>query len=100
MIKYRFSANSERYLEYSSIHKIIWLDKGEWQLLKSLGLIPDIPKFFSKSWQKDIVQEGMHKIVEEKYKERFADDYEEILTFKNQFKKHKLFKEIQAYLDI
>lgn len=100
MTKYKFSADSDRYTEYSSNIGMIWFDQGEWELSKSLDLISDIPKFFSPSWQKSIAQDKMHKLIEEKYKERFGEDYEDILNFKIRFKNKKTFSEMITYLGI
>ncbi len=31
-----------------------WLDRGEWQLLKTLELSPRMPAIFTEAWQREV----------------------------------------------
>ncbi len=54
MVKYRISGYTNSFLDTCSACDFTWLDKGEWQLLKSLRLSSTMPKVFTESWQRRV----------------------------------------------
>ena len=57
MLKYRISGRTEHRLDLSSDIGGIWMDKGEWNLLKKEGLARSLNQIFTAPWQKKIKEE-------------------------------------------
>lgn len=99
MIKYRFSIESTRYVEYCAISGSIWFDKGEFKLVKSLGLLTSLPKFFTRNYQKELVQSKLDLTIEEKYEEILGLDYARAKDFKQSFHEPSKIKLVINYLN-
>lgn len=100
MAKYRFSAASEHYIDYSAASGSIWLDKGEWGIIKSLNLVGYVPQFFNTHWQKKVVEDSMDNHIENKYREILGDAFDEVSEFKKKFENSDLLRDIQVYLKL
>ena len=98
MTKYRISADTQHRLDLSSTANAIWLDKGEWDLLKKKGLAAKLSEIFTEHWQKEIVDTQSAKMMEELYQRKFGDQYEKIKTFKNMMDNMQDSSEVIAYL--
>ncbi|QUM79793.1 zf-TFIIB domain-containing protein [Moritella sp. 5] len=68
MRKFRISSTNEHKLDYSAVVGGIWLDKGEWEWLKSEGLAGCLNAVVTQHWQK--------KIREKSAKDNFSDIYD------------------------
>lgn len=68
MTKYRVSEGHKNKIDLCSACDEAWLDGGEWELIKSLQLVKDVPKVFTETWQKKIRQ----SITEKQKVERLA----------------------------
>ena len=98
MTKYRIAANTEHRLDLSPSINAVWLDKGEWDLLKEKGLANKINNIFTSHWQHSIHEEETSDLVNELYKKKFGEHYEEIKAFKKTINKIKNPREVVAYL--
>jgi len=79
MLKYRISKDSSHLLDLSAEVSGIWLDKGEWDLLKSEGLATRLNAIFTEPWQKNIRSQTTRDVMQALYKEKFGvDGYEKI----------------------
>ncbi len=87
MTKYKIAAESENRVELCSHCDEVWLDSGEWNLLKSLSLHDDLNAIFTESWQRRIRQNKEAK----RWNEHFSS-----LIGVEEFKKVSVFK---AWLD-
>lgn len=74
MLKYRISHDSEHRLDLSPAVNGIWLDRGEWQLLKERGLATSLNKIFTAPWQKQIRDDSAKATLEGLYDEKFGTD--------------------------
>lgn len=77
----------------------IWLDKNEWETLKSHNLHDDILLVFSASWQADNRQQELEKVNKETIMSRIGEEtYNSILNFCSWLNQHDHKDDIQEYL--
>lgn len=87
MRKLRLSTSTEHKIDYSASVGGVWLDKGEWQLLKSEGLAGSLNAILTAHWQKNIRINSTKDNFAEIYKEKFGEQaYQKV-------------KELRAWLD-
>lgn len=87
MLKYRISKDTSHRIDINPATNGIWLDKGEWALIKSHGLAGCLNKIFTAPWQKDIKEQSAAEVLAGNYLEQFGEqDYQKI-------------KEIRKWLD-
>ncbi|MDD2759634.1 MAG: zf-TFIIB domain-containing protein [Methylomonas sp.] len=82
MSKYRIAAETENKIDLCVRCNEVWLDNGEWALIKSLELADKLPRIFYDSWQKQIRHNHSQALREQKFKELLGDDYDEIARIK------------------
>lgn len=76
-----------------------WLDKGEWQLLKSLDLADKLPRIFTDAWQRNIRLERQQRFMKDKYEALLgAEDFARVDTFKQWLDLHPEREQIRLYL--
>jgi len=98
MTKYKISADSEHRLDLSRAINAVWLDKGEWELLKSKGLATKINNIFTDHWQHDIRSRAASEVLSALYQRKFAENYDEIKRFKAILDSMEAKHEVFAYL--
>lgn len=77
----------------------IWLDKNEWEILKSRNLHDEIHLVFGAAWQDGIVKEDIQKGIEEKFKEIFGEgDYAKLKEIKSWIDSHPKRNSIIGFL--
>jgi Zn-finger nucleic acid-binding protein len=54
MTKYSIGTASEKRIELCTNCDEVWLDNGEWRLLKALDMQDKLPKIFTDAWQRNI----------------------------------------------
>lgn len=69
MTKFRISSHTQHRIDYSGNIGGIWLDKGEWELLKQEGLAGSLNVLVTRLWQ--------NKVRAENTKDNFAQMYED-----------------------
>lgn len=82
MTKYRISGDTEHRLDLSPTINAIWLDAGEWQLLKQRGLAGRLNNIFTDHWQREIVSQESAEILTALYERKFGEHYETIKAFR------------------
>jgi len=82
MTKYKISADTEHRLDLSPTINAVWLDKGEWDLLKSKGLAHKLNNIFTDHWQHKITANAASEVLSGLYQRRFGDQYDEIKHFR------------------
>jgi Zn-finger nucleic acid-binding protein len=75
-----------------------WLDKNEWEILKSRNLHDDIHLVFSDNWQLAVRAEEHKAAMAEIFAEHLGDDLEEISRIKNWLDNHANSDALYAYL--
>jgi Zn-finger nucleic acid-binding protein len=77
MTKYRISADTQHRLDLSPTVNAVWLDKGEWNLIKEKGLATKLSDIFTDHWQHEILDAETSEVLQQLYARRFGDQYEE-----------------------
>ena len=83
MLKYRISKDSDHRLDLSPSINAIWLDKGEWGLLKSKGLAGKLNEIFTDTWQRKIREARAADTMSALYEREFGEYYEQIKEFRS-----------------
>ena len=83
MTKYQIGPETNHKLDLCNSCDESWLDKGEWQLLKTLDLQGKLPKIFTDAWQRNIRKERQEAMVNERYEKMLGEDaFTKSLEFK------------------
>lgn len=98
MLKYRISHKNDHRLDLSPAANAIWLDKGEWELLKQEGLALQLNAIFTDQWQKKIRDAKTEETLSGLYQEMFKDNYAALKEFKTIFDQMENRAEAVAYL--
>jgi len=99
MRKFNLSSKNTHRLDYSASVGGIWLDKGEWNLLKQEGLANDLNSLVTDSWQKKIKQENTEKTFRELYIKKFGEEaYIKLKQFREWLEDQPEKADMRAYL--
>lgn len=99
MTKFKISHQSEHRLDISSRCGGIWLDKGEWELLKKFGLALQLNQIFTDSWQNKLRSATTKEALTRLYHERFGEqDYEKLVEIRQWIEHHPKRKLIESFL--
>ncbi len=99
MLKYRISKESDHRLDLSPYANAVWLDQGEWALLKQQGLAGQINRIFTDPWQKKIRQAVSCENLEALYQEKLGEqDYAKVKEMRNWLADHPHADFIKAYM--
>jgi len=79
MTKFHIFSDIEHKLDWSE--KGIWLDKGEWELLKEKGVADKLNQIFTDEYQKNIREEKARNTFEQKYLKQFGEENYSRLKF-------------------
>ena len=82
MTKYRIAADSDHRLDYSPRINAVWMDAGEWELIKQKGLAGQLNNVFTHHWQRELVAKESADIMAALYQRKFGDSYEQIREFR------------------
>ena len=74
MLKYRISGQTSHRLDLSPGVNGIWLDKGEWELLKQEGLIDKLNHIFTAPWQRKLRAEQTKDTLSAVYAKQFGEE--------------------------
>ena len=100
LIKYRVGHGLDFFLDHCNSCNGVWLDKHEWNVLKSRNLHHEIHRIFTTSWQKQIREEEVLKSLEKLYTEKFGkEDYDEIKRIRQWIRQHSQRSALLAYLN-
>ena len=98
MLKYRISKNTEHRLDLSPSINAIWMDKGEWDLIKREGLAGQLHAVFTDAWQKKIRNAKTEDTLRAMYEREFGENYGAVREFRNLVSRLPNKAEIIAYL--
>ncbi|WP_345549605.1 zf-TFIIB domain-containing protein [Microbulbifer aestuariivivens] len=99
MQKFKITAACEHRLDYSVSVGGLWLDKGEWELLKSEGLAGSLNAVVTRQWQKKIRQESARQSFQDLYRAKFGEElYEEVRKTREWLQSQTQQADIRAYL--
>jgi len=99
MRKLRLSSTSEHKIDYSTNVGGVWLDKGEWELLKSKGLAGSLNAVLTAHWQRNIRMNTTKDNFSEIYKDKFGDNsYNKIKELREWLVNQPNKADLRAYL--
>lgn len=99
MLKYRLGADSDRRVDLSPTVNGIWLDGGEWDLLKREGFAERLDLIFTEPWQRRRREAIASRNSEEALARRFGvAEYEELRRVLDWLSNHPLATEMLGYL--
>ncbi len=99
LIKYKVGHGVNFCLDQCSACNGVWLDKHEWQALKTRSLHAEIHGMFSKSWQQRVLAAELRHNLERMYEQRFgAADYAELQRLRQWLAQHPQRAALLAYL--
>lgn len=98
MQRYRMSARHHHRLDYSAAVGGIWLDKGEWDLLKSEGLAGSLNALVTDHWQRKLKNTSAREAFTTLYEGKFGEDYAKIREIRQWLSAHPRKADVRAYL--
>ncbi|MBU2986148.1 zf-TFIIB domain-containing protein [Saccharophagus degradans] len=82
MTKYRIASNTDHRIDLSPTINAIWMDKGEWELLKTRGLAGRLNEIFTAPWQNKIRAAKTAEVLDGIYAKEFGENYAAIKAFR------------------
>jgi Zn-finger nucleic acid-binding protein len=99
MSKFRMSSKTKHRVDYSLSVGGIWLDAGEWELLKEEGLAGSLNILVTQSWQKKIRTETTKNNFSDIYAEKFgAESYAKIKEVRQWLQAQPQKADLRAYM--
>jgi len=99
MRKFRLSHNTNHKLDYSAIVGGVWLDKGEWELLKREKLAGSLNAVLTSHWQKNVRAESAKDNFTAIYQDKFGEDnYQKIKEMRTWLEQQENKADLRAYL--
>lgn len=82
MTKYKISKDTNHRLDLSPTINAIWLDEGEWELLKANGLAHRLNNIFTYHFQQEINDQASEEMIKALQQRKFGAHYERLLEFR------------------
>lgn len=82
MTKYKIAVDSEHRIDLSPTINAVWMDAGEWELIKEKGLAGHLNRVFTSHWQQDLVARESKEIMIAMYERKYGDFYAELKAFR------------------
>lgn len=99
MRKFRITANHTHRLDYSAGVGGVWLDKGEWELIKQDGLMTSLNAILTVQWQKNIRRDLAKESFTAFYQDKFGDEaYSKVKAVREWIEEQPCKAELRAYL--
>lgn len=98
MLKYRISKDTEHRLDLSPSINAIWMDRGEWELIKKEGIAGQLNSVFTDTWQRKIREARTEDVLRAMYEREFGENYAQIQAFKELLSEMPNKAEVIAYL--
>ena len=99
MTRYQVGHGLKFQVDHSPATGGVWLDKGEWEALKSKGLHNELNFIFTASYQRDIRTAEYQEALEKAFQERIGSaDFQKIAELKTWIAAHPKRRDICCYL--
>ncbi|WP_026957358.1 zf-TFIIB domain-containing protein [Aliagarivorans taiwanensis] len=99
MRKFRISSTNEHRVDYSAAVGGIWLDSGEWELLKSEGLAGSLNALVTKQWQNQIKEQSAKQSFSDIYNDKFGDEtYAKVKAIRTWLESQPQRADLRAYI--
>jgi len=97
--RYRVGQGFQFHIDQSPVTGGVWLDKGEWEALKSRGLHTQLNLIFTASYQRQIRSAEYEKTLEDAFSQRIGNqDFKKVTEFKTWLASHPCRRDICCYL--
>jgi len=99
MRKLRLSTTTEHRIDYSASVGGVWLDKGEWDLLKKEGLAGSLNAVLTAHWQRNIRLNSTKDNFTEIYSDKFGkESYDKVKALREWLYQQPNKADLRAYL--
>lgn len=99
MRKFKISATTDHRVDYSAQVGGIWLDKGEWALLKSEGVAGALNSVVTQHWQNKVREESATSNFADIYAAKFGEaTYKEVKALREWLNGQPNKADLRAYL--
>lgn len=99
MRKFRISGSNEHRIDYSSNVGGLWLEQGEWELLKSENIANSLNSIVTKNWQKKIREQNSKENFDNIYNNKFGQEtYQKVKEFRDWLETQEHKSDLRAYL--
>jgi Zn-finger nucleic acid-binding protein len=100
LVRFKVGSKSSFSIERCGFCAGVWLDKDEWEQLRSQGLHDEIHRIFSFAWQKQIREQAREKNFEDRLTEKLGNtDYQEAKRVKAWIQKHPHRRDLLVFLN-
>lgn len=98
MLKYRINNEQANTINVCHTCDDVWLDQGEWELLKHLKIQDKLTQVMTEPWQKQLRNQEREQAFKVRYQQLLGDDFEQVEAFATWLYEHPKRSEIQHYL--
>jgi Zn-finger nucleic acid-binding protein len=98
LLRYKVGHGLNFHIDRSPATGGVWLDKGEWEALKSKGLHTQMHLIFTASYQRQVRSAEYEHSIKGNLKDRIGNDFERVEAFKDWLLTNSHRQEIFAYL--
>ena len=99
LIRYRVGHGLQFHIDRSPVTGGVWLDKGEWEALKSKGLHVSLNLIFTSFYQRQVRSDGYAQQLTETFRNRIGDaDFQKVAEFGAWLAHHPKHRDICCYL--
>lgn len=99
LIRYRVGHGLKFHIDLSPETGSIWLDRGEWEALKSKGLHLELNYIFTASYQRRVRLEEHEEALDRSFRQRIGpEDFVKVAAFKRWLAGHPKRRHIRSYL--
>lgn len=99
MLKFRIDTEVENFVDLCGSCDDVWLDGGEWELLKHLDLSDRLAEIMTEPWQRRIRTEAVRRQQKDRLRERLGDeDHDRLMEIERWLTAHPERAELLRYL--
>jgi Zn-finger nucleic acid-binding protein len=99
LLRYKVGHGLNFHVDRSPVSGGVWLDKGEWEALKSKGLHTQMHLIFTASYQRQVRTAEYDQTIEDNFKNRIgAEQFEKVAAFRDWLATQPKRREIISYL--
>jgi Zn-finger nucleic acid-binding protein len=100
MRKLKIGENNTHRVDYSAPVGGVWLDSGEWELLKQEGLAGSLNRILTAVWQRNIQLKKTQNNLAEVYKNKFGETaYQQVKDFRQWLERQPNKTDLKAYIN-
>ena len=99
MRKFRISSSTDHRVDYSNAVGGIWLDQGDWELLKEKGLAGTLNAVVTQHWQQQIREQSTKQHFADIYQDKFGKEtYDKVKEFRQWLEGQPHKGDLRAYI--